>query len=139
MERTVSSDHHCDRVRAWHDEETDSLRPLKSAWLVCNENHVLHSCRQLIQSAGFVRGNHVPPAAPGGHTKHFFRMANRNTSEPMTAMQVWRSSENRSCLLSKVDPVALLGLFRQATYRRSKTINYVVWPLCPSRSAEGAQ
>ncbi len=41
-----------------------------------------------MQSAGFVRGNHVPPAASGGHTKHFFRMANRNAAEPMTSEQV---------------------------------------------------
>lgn len=41
-----------------------------------------------MQSASFVRGNHVPPAAPGGHTKHFFRMANRNPSKPITAAQV---------------------------------------------------
>lgn len=51
----------------------------------------LYFYRQLIQSAGFVRGNHVPPATPGGHTKHFFRMANRNISEPMTAAQVLRA------------------------------------------------
>lgn len=43
--------------------------------------------RQLVQSAGFVRGNHVPPTSRGGHTKHFFRMANRGSSTPMASKQ----------------------------------------------------
>lgn len=44
-------------------------------------------CRQFVQSAGFVRGNHVPPGARGGHAKHFFRMANRSSSTPATPKQ----------------------------------------------------
>lgn len=49
------------------------------------------SCRQLVQSAGFVKANQAPPGSKGGSTKHFYRMATRNASRPIT-------SEQASCI-----------------------------------------
>ncbi|CBJ31377.1 hypothetical protein Esi_0248_0024 [Ectocarpus siliculosus] len=61
-----------------YDRDRDGMLTVEEACLLCT---------QFIQSAGFVRGSHVPPTARGGHTKHFFRMANRSSSTPMGSKQ----------------------------------------------------
>ncbi|CAM9653697.1 unnamed protein product [Pylaiella littoralis] len=75
---TVEEACHLCTTLGYHPAENSSIRSSE-------EGRV--SFRQFVQSAGFVRGNHVPPAGRGGHTKNFFRMANRNASTPMTPKQ----------------------------------------------------
>ncbi|CAN0020743.1 unnamed protein product [Ectocarpus sp. 6 AP-2014] len=84
-----------------YDRDRDGMLTVEEACLLCTtlgyhpvESSSIRSSengrvafRQFIQSAGFVRGSHVPPTARGGHTKHFFRMANRSSSTPMGSKQ----------------------------------------------------
>ncbi|CAM9496639.1 unnamed protein product [Ectocarpus fasciculatus] len=84
-----------------YDRDRDGVLTVEEACLLCTtlgyhpvESSSIRSSedgrvafRQLVQSAGFVRGNHVPPTSRGGHTKHFFRMANRGSSTPMASKQ----------------------------------------------------
>ncbi|CAN0097404.1 unnamed protein product [Scytosiphon promiscuus] len=65
---------------------TLGYHPADSSSMRCSEDGRV-SFRQFVQSAGFVRGNHVPPTARGGHARHFFRMANRRSSTPMASKQ----------------------------------------------------
>eukprot|EP00904_Undaria_pinnatifida_P011683 jgi/Undpi1/7645/HiC_scaffold_23.g10118.m1 len=66
----------------FYDSDRDGKLSTRQACLVCT---------QLVQSAGFVKANQAPPGSKGGSTKHFYRMATRNASRPIT-------SEQASCI-----------------------------------------